>query len=208
MTPLLHLTGGPWIPRVPAGHSLLIFKCEGPGICNFWEPDSIANRCLMVTRSALDGAPRLPRDVETEQTTILPRLWVKEWIPSEDGITPAQAEAINSPDRYWDLPDELHEFHEFDSKRFTKAGGAPYWTGNGPSPQPEGERQLLFQIDSWIHVAGSADDISGYCAQYGPYAHVSGNQISAANFMSDGTAYVFDTTPNEPIPTPGLVINR
>ena len=45
-------------------------------------------------------------------------------------------------------------------------------------------------------------------SEQGDIEHPIENAISAANFMSDGTAFVFDVTPVAPLRTPKLVILR
>ncbi|WP_381543542.1 hypothetical protein [Stackebrandtia endophytica] len=208
MTPLLQLAAGPWLPRIPVGHVLSVFKCEGLNICDFWKPDDVANRCLLVPETDLDSDAAVPASVEDGRTTVLPTFWISEWVASDDGITPEQADAINDPDRFWGLPDELQDSHGFDSLKLTKAGGPPYWTGNGPSREPERPRELLFQIDNWITLIDSPQAVADYLADASELVAVSDNVVSAANFMSDGIAFIFDVTPSAPLPTPKLVINR
>lgn len=208
MTPLLRLAAGPWIPRIPDGHVLLVFKCEGEDGCSFWDPDDLANRCLLVPESDLDSEVALPANVADGTTIILPRLWVGEWVPSDDGLTAEQADAIDDPDQYWDLPEALQMSHGYRSEKLTKAGGAPYWTGNGPRSEPPRPRQLLFQIDNWIIVNDKPEEIANYLADTDPGVTFRGNTITAANFMSDGIAFIFDVTPDEPVPTLKLAINR
>ncbi|MGI0521204.1 hypothetical protein ABY45_11565 [Microbacterium maritypicum] len=208
MTPLLQLAPGPWLPRVPASCVLLVFKCESDAVCDFWEPDEVANRCLLVPSTELAGESHVPSAGANGETPVLPRLWVRDWVPSDDGITAEQARQIDDPVAFWALPDEITAVHGFDSNKLTKAGGAPYWTGNGPSDVPPRPRQLLFQVDNWITAIEPSEEVSAYIGDQDLRVAVAGSSVSAANFMSDGIAFVFDITPDDPLPTPRLAINR
>lgn len=208
LTPLLQIAAGPWVPRIPADHVLLVFTCEGPDVCSFWDPDEIANRCMIVARDELTDSGPPPASVTDGRTRILPRLWVREWVPSEDGVTPEQALAVDDRAQFWDLPEEISLPHGFDSAWLTKAGGAPYWTANGPSPEPPHPRQLLLQIDTWLAVVEPPQDVADYLGDADTFVEVSGSTIGAANFCSDGIGYVFDITPDAETPTLRFVICR
>lgn len=207
MTPLLQLSSGPWIPRIPEDQVLLAFKCEGEDVCSFWEVD-VANRCVLVPSNELMHNVDPPRSVASGETRILPRFWVTEWISTDDGVDDAYLDAMNDPIRYWDLPEEIQVPHDFKSEKCTKAGGAPYWTGNGPSDEPPLPRELLFQIDNCILISDSAEALSEYLEAYDGHTVVHQNLVESANFMTDGIGYVFDVTPDDPVPTPKMVINR
>ncbi len=165
MTLLLQLAAGTWLPRIPSGHALLVFKCESDDVCDFWEPDEIANRCLLLPVSAGSSETAAPTTTGAEPSRILPQLWVQAWESDEDGISADVADQLTDPDRFWDVHEHVSFGHGFASEHLTKAGRDPLTT-------------------------------------------VSGQSVSAANFMSDGIAYVFDTTPDAPLTTPRLVINR
>lgn len=208
MTPLLQLAAGPWLPRIPDAHVLLVFKCESDEMCDFWDPDDVANRCLLIPVAELTAGAGAPESVASGETRILPHIWVTEWEQREDGITAEQAEQIDDPELFWQLPDEISAAHGYDSLKLTKAGGAPYWTGQGPSNDPPAPRQLLFQIDNWITLSDSPEDIAAHLSHVDELVTVSRSTVSAANFMSDGIAFVFDVTPAEPLPTLKLMISR
>lgn len=208
MTLLLQLAAGPWLPRIPSGHALLVFKCESDDVCDFWEPDEIANRCLLLPVSAGSSETAAPTATGAEPSRVLPQLWVQAWESDEDGISAEVADQLTDPDRFWDVPEHVSFGHGFASEHLTKAGGAPYWTGQGPSEDAPLPRRLLVQLDNWIALTDSAAAIADSPAGRDPLTTVSGQSVSAANFMSDGIAYVFDTTPDAPLPTPRLVINR
>lgn len=207
LTPLLQLSAGPWLRRIPAGHVLLVFKCESDDVCEFWDPDDVANRCLLVPVTELASGAEVPDDVATGKTRILPRLWVGEWRRGDDGLTPEQAIQVDR-DEVWNLPDDTRAIAEA-AETYTKAGGAPVWTGNGPASEPARPRQLLFQLDNWITTVDSADDVATALAERPDRSvHVRDSTISAANFLSDGVAYVFDVAPDAPVPEAKLVISR
>lgn len=208
MTLLLRLAAGPWIPRLPAGHVLLVFKCESEDVCDFWEPDDVANRSVLVHEDQLAGDDSLPADVSESRTHVLPQVWVKEWVATDDGVTAEQAMHLDDPELFWDLPEEVQFFHGFDSSLLTKAGGAPNWTGNGPSDEPPSPRALLFQIDNWIGLVDEPEAVRTWSDAAGDGVVVRDNQVSAANFLSDGIAYIFDVTPDAPVPTPRMLIAR
>ncbi|MHA7133136.1 hypothetical protein [Oerskovia turbata] len=208
MTPLLRLAPGPWLPRIPEDHVLLVFKCEGEDVCDFWDAESGANACLLVPRAELAAHPLpLPADVVEGHTRLLPQVWVGAWEPSDDGLTAEQAEAVDDPARFWDLPEEIQFPHDFDAARQTKAGGAPYWTGNGPDDDPPRPRRLLFQLDNWLVVAEPHGALVEHVAG-DRFAHVDDRALSAANLASDGIAYLFDVTPQAALPTLRLVVKR
>lgn len=207
MSVLLQLVPGPWIPRIPKERVLFVFKCEADGVCEFWEADDVANRCLLVPTSELARQVEAPQSVVDGDTRILPRLWVSDWIRSDDGLDPELAAAIADPHQYSKLPEEIQQAHGFQSENYTKAGGAPNWTGNGPSADPPPPRKLLFQIDNFIHVT-DPEAAPVYFDPDDQYTYVSGNSVQSANFMSDGVAYIFDTAPDAPVPVPKLRINR
>lgn len=208
MTLLLQLSAGPWLPRIPAEHALLVFKCESDDVCDFWEPDEVANRCMILPVAEASGYTAAPTVGGTEPSRVLPQLWVYEWESSEDGISAEVADQLTDPDRFWDVPESVSFAHGFASEHLTKAGGAPYWTGQGPSDEPQLPRQLLLQLDNWITVSDPAAAVADSPAGRDPLTSVSGQSVSAANFMSDGIAYLFDVTPDAPLATPRLVINR
>jgi hypothetical protein len=164
---------------------------------------------LLVDRAELGSGPApLPSDVLDGRTRLLPQVWVGSWEPDDDGITPEQEAAIDDPDRYWDLPDEVQLPHGFDFRWRTKAGGAPYWTANGPAHGPGRPRRLVLQIDTGFVVTGRLAHLRAHVAGFdGAYVHDSG-ELQAANFCSDGTGYLFDTTPDAPTPTLRFTIMR
>ncbi len=207
LSPLLQLSAGPWLRRIPAGHVLLVFKCETDDVCEFWDPDDGANRCLLVPVAELSSDAGVPDDVSTGRTRILPRVWVGEWARGDDGLTPEQADQIDR-DEVWNLPDDIRAIADT-AENYTKAGGAPVWTGNGPASAPARPRRLLFQIDNWITTVDSAAEVAAALAERPDrYVLVRDRTISAANFMSDGVAYVFDVAPDAPAPDAKLVISR
>lgn len=209
MTPLLCLEPGPWLPRVPEDHVALVFKCEDEGICDFWDGESGANACLLVSRAELAAQPLLlPADVVDGRTRLLPQVWVGAWEPSDDGLTAEQSEALDDPVRFWDLPEAIQFSHGFQTARLTKAGGAPYWTGNGPDDDPPRPRHLLFQIDSAIMVSDSRDALVEHVAGDGFSEIDDDGALSAANLALDGIAYLFDITPQAARPTLRLVVKR
>lgn len=208
MTFLLRLSAGPWLQRLPADHALLVFKCESDDVCDFWEPDDTANRSLLVHEDHLNHRGALPVDLVEGRSRVLPQLWVTEWVATDDGVTLEQAMHLDDPELFWDLPEEVQFFHGFESSRLTKAGGAPNWTGNGPSDEPPSPRALLFQIDNWIGLVDAPEAVRTWSDEAGAGVVVRENQVSAANFLSDGIAYVFDVTPDAPVPTPRMLIAR
>ena len=208
MTPLIQLVAGEWLPRLPEGSVLLVFKCEGADICSFWEHDGGANQCLIVPETQLQDQAGLPSDVVSGRTRILPRINIIGWQTREDGITANEATAMNEYASFYQLPTARQFLHDFDSKLMTKSGPVPYWTGNGPSSEPKLPRVLLFQLDHWIELSEPEDHVMAYLERYDSMVDYSHGMLSAANFMSDGTAFIFDVTPEEELPTPVLEILR
>ena len=207
---LLLLAAGPWLPQIPEGHVLLVYKCED--LCDFWESDGGANHCRIVPADGVVDAAVDPAG-SGGVPPVLPTIWITDWTESDDGVTPQQAEAIDDPDGFWDLPREFTFPHDFDRDKTTKAGGAPYWTGNGVQDDPPRPRRLLFQLDGWVTVAETAAEVSAFLPpekleRNGMYYSISESSIEVANFCSDGIGYVFDVTPDAAVPTPRFAIHR
>ncbi len=147
---------------------LHLFKCEGPNVCSFWEPDVGTNAAFFLPRSGLGEGPTPAPDGTPE---VLPELWVTAWEPFEDPLPPHLADAVNDF-RCWtngELTDEML----FPRQNRTKLGGPPWWTGNGPQQVPEAPMRYLLQIDQFLEVDGEEHD------------------VTFGNFCSDGTCYVF-----------------
>ncbi len=164
-----------------ADRVLHLFTCERPSEsrapCPFWELEDGANAAFFLREGELgDTVSALP----SPEPEILPEVWILEWEPLDDAVSPEMAEAFLD-NRYWSLPDDLSNPHGFGSKFQTKIGGVPYWTGNGPQKIPDPPFRYVFQIDILLNVVEN-DRV-----------------IELANFCSDGTGYLYvDATGPEP----------
>lgn len=232
MSFLAQFAHGDHLPRIGAGHSLFLFKCERDSICSFWEADGSANACIVVPHgrmgeafvtmphggtaklaSQLAGADGMPRSAATpahdsDDAPVLLELWVSGWRAQDDGIPP-ELEAHYYDQRFNHLPEAQQVPHGFDSVHCTKAGGVPYWTGNGNTCIPAEPGRMLLQIDNFLAVDGiSPQALADYAAAHG-HEHASfGDAVEIANFCSDGIAYVMDKSPDAQAPSFYLMILR
>lgn len=152
---------GPHLERIPSGHTLYLFKCEGPDVCEFWDPNAGANACLLLANATLTEDPTPAPMPDTR----LLELWAAGWRGADDGISTA-LEPYYYDERFWDLPDELATPHDFVST--TKSGGVPYWTPNGPAPELTPESRVVLQIDASLRVSEGAEALARYAAGWGP----------------------------------------
>jgi hypothetical protein len=187
MSHLAQLPADP--PALPLARDevLFIFKCESLNICNFWEADGGANAVFTVPRQSLGNAPTAaPPYEDGTPTPVLMELGITRWDEADDGAPAELEDAFYDYERHNALPDEIACPHDWDSAWRTKAGGVPYWTGNGAQSIPPG--RLLLQIDNWVQLED-------------------GRQEEIANFCSDGTAFVFIDRTHTP-PGYSMIINR
>jgi hypothetical protein len=154
--------------------------------------------------------------------------WITGWTELEDGIRPDQKTIYYDGSKFNDASDEEREPYrkffqpdEYATKFRTKVGGFPYWGARHGVSLPQGCFEFLFQIDTFLCVAGSLpkpEDVgcdvfmetgaSGYDAathvrvseeKKRPNAPWSVSQTRTddeftaefANFGTDGAAYVF-----------------
>ena len=74
---------------------------------------------------------------------MLLELWVSSWTSRDDGIPAELEESLHENGRFDELPEDVAFPHDFDSALLTKAGGAPYWTANGPYLLDPSDRLVL-----------------------------------------------------------------
>ena len=112
------------------------------------------------------GLTPQPPDKEGDQV-INGELWITGWERHEDSVSPDQASLFYDDVRYMKLPDEIANPFDFSPQWDTKAGGVPYWGGNGVTldyasiPCPPFE--FLLQIHQTVYVDSepSAVDVIG-----------------------------------------------
>ncbi len=198
MSFLAQFGAGPQLPRIPADHSLYIFKCDGEDVCSFWDPDTGRNACFLI------GQPTDQITPAPKNTPVLTELWVTHWRSDDDGLSPDLEPKFYSSD-FFDLPDHVGYPHDFNPESNTKAGGLPYWTGNGPAPGlPEGSRVVL-QLDYLLQVTDSPEELEAHAADSD---QIEDDWVGIANFCSDGIGYVADTQPEAPEPQFVFLIMR
>jgi hypothetical protein len=229
MSFLAQFAEGPHLPRIGAGQSLFVFKCERDSICDFWEPFAGANACVVVPHGQMTAgftpmppsrqpqpAYRLVRaegeadaqdaaaetesesDAESDAESagpVLLELWVTDWRAEDDGVPPELEPHYYDP-RFYQLPDPYQVPHDFDSERNTKAGGVPYWTGNGNGCLSEAPGSLVLQIDSFLTVAEPHEAVVAYAEATGHDGYCHDGMVDIANFCSDGTGYLMDRSPD------------
>jgi len=204
----------------------LILRCEelGEGLTEPPAGPPAPNPYVAISRTLETGETEVERFAPAQMNG---ELWISGWDEYEDGARADQRDVYFDASRFFDADeDEQEPFRKLqasdeDSFRFrTKAGGFPYWGGNGPTP-PEGAFEFLLQIDTFLDVKGALPkpdeigcDVFLLSAQqgYDEEAHLrvpddkrranapwSAQQSSSdgafyvefANFGTDGTAYVF-----------------
>ncbi|OKL52801.1 hypothetical protein EII12_10360 [Buchananella hordeovulneris] len=199
----------PALARLPAGHTLYLFKCDSDNVCFFWEPEHGANACFLLPHSELTAAPT---PAPPGNTGVLLELWATAWRAQDDGV-PAELEPQFYDERFFDLPEETAYPLGFDGEVFTKAAGLPYWAlrGGMPADFAPGSRVLL-QLDYRLQVADGAAALAAGVAAASDYltgyTEVDDDMVGIANFLLDGVGYVVDTTPSAPAPTFRLFLTR
>lgn len=192
------------LPRIPARHSLFLFKCERESICDFWDPIAGANACITLAHTGLSAA-FTPPPAGSDVPSLL-ELWVDRWEAADDGI-PELLEAHFYDERFESLPETVQSPHGFKPGAATKAGGLPYWTSNGLTPIPASAEplgRLLLQLDHWLELADTAQALQARISllpEHGPGSVLrDGQRIDIANFCCDGIAYVMDRQPEAESP--------
>lgn len=167
MPPALDLGDPQWV--------LHLFQCTTAG-CSTWSYDEGCNAAFVTPRGLLSEGlshhPAFPSlDVHEERHSgeissssakefaMHGEIWIKGWREHEDEIPEHLHASYFDPDRFYKLPKELQFPHDFESCLATKAGGAPYWTANGPSGLPEipgAPFEYLMQIDTHLCLRGPA----------------------------------------------------
>ena len=227
MSFLAQFAPGAHVPRLGSGQSLFVFKCERDSICSFWEPEGGANACVLVPHAQLhDGFTAMPCggksepafrlgadgaasvEAQDEDSPVLVEVWVQDWRAEDDGV-PAELAPQFYDQRFDDLPEAMAMPHGFEAARCTKAGGVPYWTGNGNGCLPAEPGRLLLQIDTFLTVPDASPDELARCAKTQGHEHASvGGALEIANFCSDGIGYVMDKTPDAAVPSLYFMVLR
>ncbi len=199
MSFLAQFGAGPQLPRIPADHSLYIFKCEGENVCSFWDPDAGTNACFLI-KAPVDQVTPAP-----EATIVLTELWVTHWRSDDDGLSPDLEPKFYSSD-FFDLPDHVGYPHDFNPELQTKAGGLPYWTDAAELPiEITDESRVVLQLDSFLQVTESPEELKAHAADSD---QIEDDWVAIANLCLDGIGYVADTQPEAPEPQFVFLITR
>ena len=234
---------GPALDLGDARWVLHVFQCATAG-CFTWDYDGGCNAAFIlpreVLREGLTQAPPASTDrpvrawigeitaeersmLASEERSMHGELWITGWQEHEDTIPHDMRPAYFDFDAFWTLPDKLRSPHDHDHRFFTKAGGVPYWTVNGPSGFPPAPFDYLMQIDTHLYIRGHLPDPSTIGCDVWANGEMEARPVPSAaerknapwgvaqasdrddeyyvefaNFGSDGTAYVFidrETTP-------------
>jgi hypothetical protein len=210
---------------------LHLFQCTTAG-CSTWSYEEGCNAAFMLPREAIGEDLTQTPQVTTERPVnawiagITPvddsmhgELWLTGWEEHEDAIPQHMSPAYFASHTFFALPEEFRFPYDFDYRLRTKAGGVPYWTGNGPAKVPPRPFDYLMQIDTFLSIQGRLPDPSAIgCDVYArqpngqletrPVPSVAKREnapwgamqeldrddeycVEFANFGSDGTAYVF-----------------
>jgi hypothetical protein len=125
-------------------------------------PVNPSMRVEMRIEGLIEGITPAPRTV-AEDPSMHGELWITGWKEYEDAIPQNLSPAYVDYDAFYALPKKFQFPHDFDSGLSTKAGGVPYWTGNGPGGLPKipvRPFEYLMQIDTFLSIQGSLPDPS------------------------------------------------
>jgi hypothetical protein len=168
---------GPALDFGDPGLVLHLFQCATAG-CSTWRYDKGCNAAFMLSHETLgEGLTQAPQAATerpvnarvigskpAEQPSMHGELWLTGWQEHEDIIPQHMRPAYFDPRAFYALPEEFQFPHDFDARLSTKAGGVPYWTGNGPTPHkiPPSPRPFdyLMQIDTNLFIQGRLPDPS------------------------------------------------
>ena len=186
MSFLGQFTGDPLAPRLASGQTLFLFTCEHDSGCDFWDPVNGANACVLAPHDELGANPTpIP-----EETPVLLELWVSSWTSRDDAL-PAKPGDSPQPTPEEDL--------------FTKAGGTPYWTDNGPGYRIDPSDQMVLQIDTWVTVSDGQEALEAQAARFPDRAYTIKTELPSRTSCSDGIAFVMT---HEGEPEVYLMVNR
>lgn len=210
---------------------LHLFQCVTAG-CGTWSYDEGCNAAFMLPLEAVGNGLTRPPEAAVERRVYARvtgstavehamhgELWLTGWHEHQDAIPQHMSSAYSDPDSFRALPDEFQFPYGFGDRYFTKTGGVPYWTANGPEKVPPRPFEYLMQIDTFISIQGRLPDPSAIGCDVDVYqangdmetrrvsrlakranapwsAMQNADQadeyyVEFANFRSDGTAYVF-----------------
>lgn len=149
---LSHLAQLPHHDRIfdlgKAGSVLHLFHCEWDGICSTWDDSTGASHWEIIDKTDLSAGLTSP----PVEARLLGEYRITGW---QEGKTPAQflanLDSWYDQDRFFKLEDGIFEGM---IKIDTKAGGIPYWTGNGPNSFPDPPYEYLAQFDTFMHCSG------------------------------------------------------
>ena len=178
---------GPLVGRTDLLDKILhVFTCERLTICDFWDPCSGANAAFFLDEEELRSGGQSAGPI----VSVLPEVWIEGWAPHHDPVPEEAAHSFTDDAEFYALPENWQFPHDFDTTLQTKLGGAPYWTGNGPSNPPRPPFRFLLQVDRWLTLPDVAE-----------------GTVELANFCSDGTGFVFINPDTAELPALFL-INR
>ncbi|MBB3137765.1 hypothetical protein FHS26_005533 [Rhizobium pisi] len=147
----------PAIDLGSAGGVLHLFFCAnllclsyGAGGC-----EAVILRCEEIGH----GLTEQPPDEDGNQS-INGEVWISGWEPHDDPVPPEQVSSFYDDGDHMNLPDDIAQPFGFDSRWNTKAGGVPYWTGNGVTLDPSSITcppfEFLLQIHQMVYIDGAA----------------------------------------------------
>jgi len=178
----------PMIDLGKPGGVLHLFYCANL-LCESWGVGGCHAMILQCEELGSGPTPQ-PLDKDGDQV-INGELWIIGWESHEDQVTPEQAPLFYDDARHLDLPDEIAQPFEFDPRWNTKAGGVPYWGGNGVTldhariPCPPFE--FLLQIHETVYVDGAP-----------PAADVIGCDVSTYEYVGNETRWEHTTPSDRP----------
>ena len=121
---------------------------------------------------------------------MLLELWVSSWTSRDDGIPAELEESLHGNGRFDELPEDVAFPHDFDSALLTKAGGAPYWTANGPCALLDPSDRMVLQLDSWLTVSEGQEALAAHAENFPGTVQLEDDAASIANFCLDGIGFV------------------
>jgi len=178
----------PMIDLGETGGVLHLFHCANL-LCQSWGADGC--HAILLRREEIgSGLTLQPPDKDGDQV-INGELWITGWEHHEDSVSPDLAPLFYDDARHMELPNEIANPSDFWPQWRTKAGGVPYWGGNGVTldhtriPCPPFE--FLLQIHETVYVDGLP-----------PAADVVGCDVSVCEQVGEETKWEHTTPGDRP----------
>ncbi|SFB42631.1 hypothetical protein SAMN03159496_03603 [Rhizobium sp. NFR07] len=186
----------PMIDLGVPGSVLHLFYCANMLCMSYGDPTSceaVVLRCEEIS----SGLTEQPLNKDGEQV-VNDEVWIAGWGTHDDPVTLQQLPSFYHDQAHRKLPEEIAHPYDFDLGWYTKAGGAPYWTGHGvtldPSHTPFPPFELLLQIHETVYLEGEVPVEELVDNSINLFEHTSFDRVAyCVNFanLGTGTGFIF-----------------